>query len=78
MTFTVGSSCFIVGFGGVKEVVVDRGIDADGYYLVEFVDGQIIPALETQMYSSINDCIDVQVAKLQQEIARFNAQRINQ
>jgi hypothetical protein len=77
MTFLVGNKCFIVGHGGVKEVTVDREQDAYGYCLVELNDGQVIPALATQMYLSINDCIDVQVLMLQKQIECFNAQRLD-
>jgi hypothetical protein len=77
MTFLVGNKCFIVGHGGVKEVIVDREQDADGYCLVELNDGQIISALATQMYPSINDCIDDQVLMLENQIEFFNAQRLD-
>ena len=76
MSFSVGDPCFIVGNGGVKEVLVDRGQDSDGYYLVELDDEQIIPALGTQMYVNINDCIDNQVSKLQKQIESLNSQRV--
>lgn len=77
MSFSVGDTCFIMGYEGAKEVLVDRGLDSDGYYLVELDDEQIIPALGTQMYHNINDCIDNQVLLLQKKIESLNSQRVN-
>jgi hypothetical protein len=73
--YEIGDACFIAGgLMEIKEVFITRLKDADGYYLVDIGDGEIIPVIDTGLFTDKNDCIEQKVLSLQKQIDKLNIQ----